>query len=635
MRRILLLAALVAARRRPPAIRTTTWKRPRRGGATANLLQVLARWFACQRQLRGGEGGALQIVGGSGLFGRRVYRYHTPESQHLAEHARREARLLADALHSDELTEADEWERALPQITTALLDHAPKISSAHQQLLTYALRDALLKRIARNPELGLRCCWLLQDALLDEKAQSSAFGDGLFRAAWAASQQSESCGETAAFVGALVRLSERLAKVERTKRRQPERLWPLLHALNDWLAPRALQGGVAVPLLPASSSSSLRVLRLDVERCRVMPSRARAPTLLYCEAICDDEDASLNLDAEARRWANVVAPPTTPPFDVVESFGNTPSRSAFEAARRAELLRRVFPDGAWETFEERCKAQSPYGRTPGWRLASFLVKADDELRREGLAMQIVDNLRRTFDKHGVDAWLRPYGITCCGARAGLVETMSDCHSIDHIKQAMTGLDLEPDLATYFDIVYGPYDDRQPVGGTSRKEASLNFARSLAGASLLCYALDVKDRHNGNIMLDRAGRLVHIDFGYMLGRTPGGLNFEDAPFKLPDEYVRVLGGVGSDAWVAFSTALAGGLHALAADLHELQTTLALFFGDAPFGADAARKLGDRFADLDGDPRRTVAVATEMIRQSHNSERAKQYDWYQWRTNGIVP
>ena len=230
---------------------------------------MLARWFACQRQLRGGEGGALQIVGGSGLFGRRVYRYHTPESQHLAEHARREARLLADALHSDELTEADEWERALPQITTALLDHAPKISSAHQQLLTYALRDALLKRIARNPELGLRCCWLLQDALLDEKAQTSAFGDGLFRAAWAASQQSESCGETAAFVGALVRLSERLAKVERTKRRQPERLWPLLHALNDWLAPRALQGGVAVPLLPASS----KVLTASFEARRRAVSR--------------------------------------------------------------------------------------------------------------------------------------------------------------------------------------------------------------------------------------------------------------------------------------------------------------------------------------------------------------------------
>ena len=45
------------------------------------------------------------------------------------------------------------------------------------------------------------------------------------------------------------------------------------------------------------------------------------------------------------------------------------------------------------------------------------------------------------------------------------------------------------------------------------------------------------------------------FVYMLGRTPGGLGFEDAPFKLPEDYVRALGGVGSDAWGAFATALA--------------------------------------------------------------------------------
>ena len=47
-------------------------------------------------------------------------------------------------------------------------------------------------------------------------------------------------------------------------------------------------------------------------------------------------------------------------------------------------------------------------------------------------------------------------------------------------------------------------------------------------------------------------------------------------------------------VVFSTALAGGLHALAADLHELQTTLALFFGDVPWtvmdAADAFCTMG---------------------------------------------
>ena len=68
--------------------------------------------------------------------------------------------------------------------------------------------------------------------------------------------------------------------------------------------------------------------------------------------------------------------------------------------------------------------------------------------------------------------------------------MSDCHSIDHIKQAMTALDSRTDLATYFDIVYALTTTGNQLV-VALKEASLNFARSLAGASLLCYALDVQ------------------------------------------------------------------------------------------------------------------------------------------------
>ena len=48
-----------------------------------------------------------------------------------------------------------------------------------------------------------------------------------------------------------------------------------------------------------------------------------------------------------------------------------------------------------------------------------------------------------------------------------------------------------------------------------EEAQKNFVESLAGYSLFNYIFNVKDRHNGNILLDNKGHLVHIDFGFML------------------------------------------------------------------------------------------------------------------------
>ena len=59
--------------------------------------------------------------------------------------------------------------------------------------------------------------------------------------------------------------------------------------------------------------------------------------------------------------------------------------------------------------------------------------------------------------------------------------------------------------------------------------------------MITYLLQTKDRHNGNILLDREGHLIHIDFGFMLSNSPGNIGFEAAPFKLPLEYVEVLGG----------------------------------------------------------------------------------------------
>lgn len=77
-------------------------------------------------------------------------------------------------------------------------------------------------------------------------------------------------------------------------------------------------------------------------------------------------------------------------------------------------------------------------------------------------------------------------------------------------------------------------------GTKIAKARKNFCYSLAAYSLICYFLQIKDRHNGNILLHRDGRIVHIDFGFLFTSAPGGAIEKGVPFKLTSEYIAVLG-----------------------------------------------------------------------------------------------
>jgi phosphatidylinositol 4-kinase len=189
----------------------------------------------------------------------------------------------------------------------------------------------------------------------------------------------------------------------------------------------------------------------------------------------------------------------------------------------------------WLEICEKIKLESLYGNFPSHDIKSFIAKADDDLRQESLSMQLIKMMSDIFKKANIPLQLRTYEIIITSKNSGLIEFISDSISIDELKRK-TYTDLNTFYRNFFENHF--------------KEAQKNFVESLAAYSLVSYLLNLKDRHNGNIMIDIKGRIIHIDFGFILGISPGNVGFETAPFKMTKEYVNLLDGINSDVYNYF-------------------------------------------------------------------------------------
>jgi len=196
----------------------------------------------------------------------------------------------------------------------------------------------------------------------------------------------------------------------------------------------------------------------------------------------------------------------------------------------------------WNTKQKRIRENSAYGKHPDWRLLPILIKTNDDLRQEQLAAQLIHCIASILARAKVPVWLYPYEIVALSFRGGVMEAIPDTISIDSLRKNHPHF---TDLKAFFEEHFGS------AGSDTYENAKASFVESLAAYSIVCFLLQIKDRHNGNILLDNKGHLVHIDFGFYFLSSPGkNSGFESAPFKLTWDFVNLMDGANSHTFKTF-------------------------------------------------------------------------------------
>ena len=304
-----------------------------------------------------------------------------------------------------------------------------------------------------------------------------------------------------------------------------------------------------------------------------------------------------------------------------------------DKSRNPEEFKNIFGT-TFEEKEKNLKKTSLFGKFKSHKIFTCIFKTHEDLRQEQFATQLINEFNQIFKIEDVKCWLNTYEIISTGNDAGLVEMVNDSLSLDQLKQKLNNIPLR-DFYLYY---WGKGRSTSP----EYKKAMSNFVSSLAGYSLVCYFLQIKDRHNGNILIDNEGHIAHIDFGFLLSNAPGkGLKFENAPFKLSRDMVQCLGGNQGVYFDEFRKLLKKGF--LAVHKHRKKIIILvemMWCGHGrnldcfEKGQEAINELKQRLAPKECVRKKDVfKFVDRLIEQSVDNWRTKWYDIFQYYVQGI--
>lgn len=295
----------------------------------------------------------------------------------------------------------------------------------------------------------------------------------------------------------------------------------------------------------------------------------------------------------------------------------------------------------WKAKKQRIRNASVYGHLPNWDLCSVIAKNGSDLPQEAFACQLIALISNIWTKKNIPSWTKRMKILITSANTGLVETITNAISIHSVKKSLTEISIAEGentkrriftLKDYFEKIFNGSQS------STYKRAQENFARSLASYSIICYILQIKDRHNGNIMLDNEGHIIHIDFGFLLSNSPGSVGFEAAPFKLTMEYVDLLGGLESELFLYFKDICKKCFLALREHSEQIINMVEIMQKDSSLpcfnnGESTSVLLKQRLQLQLNEEEACDFVETVLIGKSLGSMYTRLYDQFQLITQGI--